>query len=312
MSVPVVSLQHLSHCYAKDWAIRNVQFDINQTGILGLLGSNGAGKSTCMNIMCGVLYPTEGDALIKGKSIRKEPLEAKREIGFLPQQAPLYPEFTVDEYLEHCAALRRMPVHEVRSAVEAAKERCGIAHFSKRLIGALSGGYRQRVGIAQAILHQPSLVVLDEPTNGLDPVQIIAVRRLIKEIAEEHTVLLSTHILSEVEALCDDIKMIELGRIVFEGSMEDFANVIEPRSLIAVFENPPEPGALEKLPGVEATASITAKKLRLRFTGKADVAEALVTTSVERGWHLRELTFERATLEDVFARLSGSAVSEAA
>ena len=147
--------------------------------------------------------------LIDGHSIREAPLEAKARIGFLPQQAPLYPELTVDEYLRYCADLRNIPQASIRPAVEAAKERCGIAHFSQRLIGALSGGYRQRVGLAQAILHNPSLVVLDEPTNGLDPNQILVVRDLIKEIAEERTVLLSTHILSEVEVLCDAIKMIE-------------------------------------------------------------------------------------------------------
>lgn len=312
MSDPIVSVQALSHRYSREWAVKDVAFDIDRAGIIGLLGSNGAGKSTTMNIMCGVLYPTKGDVLINGKSIRTAPLEAKREIGFLPQQAPLFPEFTIDEYLVHCASLRRMAPGSIRAAVDAAKERVGVAHYSKRLIGALSGGYRQRVGLAQAILHEPALVVLDEPTNGLDPVQILEVRKLIKEIAAERTVLLSTHILPEVEALCDAIKMIEQGRIVFEGSMEDYANVVEPESVILRLARPPELATLQALPGVTAVDALGPTKLRLRFSGGADIAEALAEASVTQGWGLRELSFERSSLEDVFARLSARAEARAA
>lgn len=307
MITSVVSVQNLSHRYAKDWAVRHVAFDIDRTGVIGLLGSNGAGKSTTMNAMCGVLYPTEGDVLIKGHSIRKHPLEAKKEIGFLPQQAPLYTEFTVDEYLVHCASLRRMPKGKIRPAVDVAKERVGVAHFSKRLIGALSGGYRQRVGLAQAVLHEPSLVVLDEPTNGLDPVQIIEVRKLIKDIAEERTVLLSTHILSEVEALCDDIKMIEQGRIVFEGTIEDYANVVEPHDLIVRFDNPPQAAELLSVAGVEDVEIVGPGKMEVHITPGTDVSAALIKASIDLDWQLKELSFQRSTLEQVFARLSSMA-----
>ena len=300
----IVRIQNLSHRYSKDWAVRQVSFDIPESGIVGLLGSNGAGKSTCMNIMCGVLFPTEGDVLIDGCSIRKEPLAAKARLGFLPQQAPLYPELTVEEYLIYCAKLRGLPASDSIRAVKQAMERCGIAHFSKRLIGALSGGYRQRCGLAQAILHRPALVVLDEPTNGLDPVQILAVRELIREIGREHTVLLSTHILPEVEALCDQIHMIERGRIVFEGSLDEFTNVVTPCSLVAVFERPPEVAELSSIDGVDGVESINRSKHRIRFANGADVSPALVETSVGRNWGLKELYFERASLEAVFARLA--------
>ena len=300
----IVQIQNLSHRYTKDWAIRNVEFDIPESGIVGLLGSNGAGKSTCMNILCGVLFPTEGDVLIDGCSIRREPLAAKARLGFLPQQAPLYPELTVREYLTYCAKLRGLAPSEIDAAVNEAMERCGIAHFAKRLIGALSGGYRQRCGLAQAILHRPALVVLDEPTNGLDPVQILAVRELIREIGREHTVLLSTHILPEVEALCDRIHMIERGRIVFEGSLDEFTNVVEPRSLIAVFENPPEADELISLQGIDSAEPINRNKQRIRFSDGVNIAPALVETSVSRNWGLQELYFERASLEAVFARLA--------
>src|SRR6186713_352174 len=215
MGKPIVKIERLSHKYSSSWAIRDINMEIGSTGIVGLLGSNGAGKSTTMNILCGVLNQTEGSVYIDGIDLRKEPERAKQQIGFLPQTPPLYMDFTVDEYLTNCAYLRSMKKPQVPAALEEAKERCGIAHFSDRLIRNLSGGYRQRVGIAQAIIHRPKLVVLDEPTNGLDPNQIIEVRSLIKEIATSHAVIFSTHILSEVQVLCRDIQMIEEGRMVF-------------------------------------------------------------------------------------------------
>ena len=301
---PIVSVQDLWHRYTKDWAVRDVNFTIEKSGIVGLLGSNGAGKSTCMNIMCGVLYATRGDVRVKGVSIREQPLAAKRQIGFLPQQAPLHAELTVREYLRHCAELRSLPVADIDDAVQHTMAKCGVAHFERRLIGALSGGYRQRVGLAQSILHRPALVVLDEPTNGLDPNQILAVRELIRGIAEDCTVLLSTHILSEVEAICDDIKMIENGEIVFEGTIDEFANVVAPHSLVAVFGNLPSESALLEVPGVETVGVINAHKVRLGFSGGNETAEKIVASSVARGWRLQELNFERHTLEEVFARLS--------
>lgn len=301
---PIVSVYDLWHRYSKDWAIRDVSFNISTSRIIGLLGSNGAGKSTCMNILCGVLYATRGDVRINGVSIREQPLEAKRQIGFLPQQAPLHTELTVREYLYHCAELRGLMHKDTEDAVLHAMEKCSVVRFANRLIGALSGGYRQRVGLAQAILHKPALVVLDEPTNGLDPNQVLAVRELIREIAADSTVLLSTHILSEVEALCDRIKMIEDGRIVFDGTIDAFANVVAPHSLVAVFGNPPSGSALLAMPGVESVDFINPHKVRLGFSGGSDMAESLVTSSVERNWRLRELNFERHTLEEVFASLS--------
>lgn len=299
-----VQVDKLSHCYVRDWAVKDLNITIDRLGIIGLLGSNGAGKSTLMNVMCGVLYPTTGDVLINGISIREQPLQAKQQIGFLPQQAPLLTELTVDEYLVHCAVLRNIADGDVRSAIEAAKDKCGIAHFSQRLIGNLSGGYRQRVGLAQAIVHEPNLVVLDEPTNGLDPNQILAVRELIREIAEERTVILSTHILSEVEAICDEILMIELGSFVFEGTMQEFANVVEPHSLVASFEHPPREDALLRVAGIQSAEFLHNGKVRLGFAGGGKVSETLIETSVGHGWGLREVSFERSTLESVFARLS--------
>ncbi|WEK38417.1 MAG: ABC transporter ATP-binding protein [Candidatus Pseudobacter hemicellulosilyticus] len=211
----IVRIENLSHRYSHQWAIRDINIDISEYGITGLLGSNGAGKSTTMNILCGSLNQTEGSVTINGINMRQEPKRAKREIGFLPQQPPLYMDMTVDEYLRYSAGLRHIPKDQVRPAMTEVKERCGITHFSNRLIRNLSGGYRQRVGIAQSIIHRPRVVVLDEPTNGLDPNQIIEVRSLIRDIAQERVVIFSSHILSEVQLLCKTIVMIENGKIVF-------------------------------------------------------------------------------------------------
>ncbi|GEP97614.1 ABC transporter ATP-binding protein [Chitinophaga cymbidii] len=300
----IVKIEALSHRYSKDWAVKDVSFGINKKGIVGLLGSNGAGKSTTMNILCGVLSQTLGRVLIEGIDMRTHPEEAKKRIGFLPQNAPLYLEQTVDEYLTFCAHLRLIEKRRIKAAVDMVKERCGVAHFSNRLIGNLSGGYRQRVGIAQAIIHTPQLVVLDEPTNGLDPNQILEVRQLIKEIAADRAVIFSSHILSEIQATCQDIIMIEGGKIVFKDTMESFNNYIEPDSLIATLENPPGEAELRAIKGIKEVQFLTEKTIRLRFETGADIAENLVETSVLRKWRLKEITLEKSSLDAIFAQLS--------
>lgn len=305
MSTPIVEVKHLSHRYSVDWAIRDISFSIEKKGILGLLGSNGAGKSTTMNIICGVLNQTEGDVFINGIDLRKNPVEAKKHIGFLPQKPPLHFDLTVDEYLVHCAVLRRMPSSEIRSAVNRVKERCGISHFSNRLIKNLSGGYQQRVGIAQAIVHNPQFVVMDEPTNGLDPNQILEIRSLIKEIATDHAVLLSTHILSEVQATCKEIRMIEHGNMVFSGTMEEFDNYVVPNSLTVTFANPPSVEELAKIPNVLNIDQTGPGMFRIRFSGDDTISEHIVDASVKGNWRLHEITMERCSLDVIFAQLSG-------
>lgn len=306
MSESILSIKNLSHKYGRNWAIRHISFDIQKKGILGLLGSNGAGKSTTMNIMCGVLNQTEGEVYINGVDMRQHRREAKKLIGFLPQNPPLYLDLTVDEYLVHCAHLRLIPNSKIRPAVEAAKTRCGISHFSQRLIKNLSGGYRQRVGIAQAIVHEPKLVVLDEPTNGLDPNQITEVRKLIKEIAEERSVLFSSHILSEVQATCSEVKMIEGGKVVFADTIEAFNNYIKPDTLLVYMEAPPPAKELLSIPGIVDVVPVDEKRIRLRFAGNGEVAENVIEQSVNKGWHLREINLERSSLDAIFAQLSSN------
>ena len=304
MGETIVEARHLSHRYATQWAIQDINFEISQRGILGLLGSNGAGKSTTMNIICGVLNQTEGEVFINGINLRTDPVEAKKYIGFLPQRPPLYPELSVDEYLTYCARLRQIARAEEGKVVDEVLARCGISHFRKRLIHNLSGGYQQRVGIAQAIIHQPALVVLDEPTNGLDPNQIIEIRHLIKEIARERSVLLSTHILPEVQAACNEIRMIEHGEVVFSGTIEEFNNYARPDSFVVTMGNLPNREVLDKIPGIEQVEMLTENCCRVFFSGSQDILEQVVRESVLQEWHLREITLERESLDSVFAQLS--------
>ena len=304
MEESIVRVEHLSHRYSVQWAIRDINFEITRNGVYGLLGSNGAGKSTTMNIMCGVLKQTEGDVYIKGVSMREDPVEAKRHIGFLPQVPPLHPDLTVTEYLEFCAEIRHIPDREVREAINIALERCGISHFAKRVIRNLSGGYQQRVGIAQAIIHNPEFVVFDEPTNGLDPNQIVEIRHLIKEIAQERTVILSTHILSEVQATCDYIRMIEQGNIVFSGTVDEFDNYIQPNTLIVSLASVPSVEEIQALDGIVRVEEMGGPRFRIQFSDAQEAMNQIVAASHVRGWQLSELQQEKTSLDTIFAELS--------
>jgi ABC-2 type transport system ATP-binding protein len=304
MSGQVLRIEHLSHRYNSTWAIRDINLAVSRTGILGLLGSNGAGKSTTMNIICGVLSQTEGDVFIDGINMRANPEATKRKLGFLPQTPPLYMDFTVNEYLRYCARLRLVPDNKISAYMDYAKERCGINHFSHRLIRNLSGGYRQRVGIAQAIIHQPQLVILDEPTNGLDPNQILEVRALIKEIASERTVVLSSHILSEIQVLCHDIVMIEAGRIVFSDTMDAFNNYLRPCSVWMHMNNPPSTESIMLLPGVTNAEMLTEKQMRVHFNTGPEITATLINAGMENNWQLREIMLDKYSMEEIFAKLS--------
>ena len=304
MEESIVKVEHLSHRYSIQWAIRDINFEITRNGIYGLLGSNGAGKSTTMNIICGVLKQTEGEVYIKGINLRENPVEAKKHLGFLPQKPPLHMDLTVEEYLVHCANMRLIPAHEVQGAVKDVMGRCGISHFSRRLIRNLSGGYQQRLGIAQAIIHNPDFVVLDEPTNGLDPNQIVEIRELIREIAVDRTVILSTHILSEVQATCDYIRMIEEGQVVFSGTVDEFDNYIVPNTLFVSLIAAPPAEVIREIPGVVAVDELGGSKFRIQFSDALEATERLVEASVTKGWRLVEIRQEKSSLDEIFAELS--------
>ena len=304
MEEPILRIEHLSHRYNIQWAVRDISFEIPKRGIYGLLGSNGAGKSTTMNIISGVIKQTEGSVFIKGIDARKRPVDAKRHIGFLPQKPPLYGDLTVEEFLYYSARLRWVPANMLKSAVEDVLVRCGIAHFRKRLIKNLSGGYQQRVGIAQAIIHKPEIVIFDEPTNGLDPNQIMEVRHLIKDIAQERTIILSTHILTEVQATCDNIMMIEQGKLVFMGTVDEFDNYIAPNTMYLRMGNPPTVEELAKVENVQGVEDLGDRKFRVRFENAQEAMDSIVKQSVVHDWHLSEIRVEKTSLDKIFSELS--------
>lgn len=304
MNDSIVKVEHLSHRYSVQWAVKDVSFEIPRQGIYGLLGSNGAGKSTIMNIICGVIKQTEGNVYVSGIDAGADPIAAKRHIGFLPQKPPLYDELTVEEYLVHTAELRQVPDEKIPAAVDEVLDMCKIAHFRKRLLKNLSGGYQQRVGIAQAIVHKPELVVFDEPTNGLDPNQIVEIRQLIKSIARERTVILSTHILPEVQATCDHILMIEQGKLVFGGTVKEFNDYIVPNTLFVALADAPATEVLCEIDGVTGVDELGGQRYRIYFADAEEVTERLVDLSTANHWRLVEIRQEKSSLDTIFAELS--------
>ena len=218
---PLVKVDHITRHYGNQCAVNNVSFTVPQGEILGFLGPNGAGKSTTMQMICGVLAMSSGTVTISGYDIVETPIRAKQCIGYLPEHPPVYLDQTVDEYLDYCARLRHVAKQELKERIEESKQRCGIAQVGHRLIGNLSKGFQQRIGIAQAIIHTPALVILDEPTTGLDPNQIVEIRELIRELGKDHSVILSTHILSEAEEVCSRIIIINAGELVMDKPATD-------------------------------------------------------------------------------------------
>lgn len=300
----IIKVENLSHRYSVQWAIKDINLEIPGKGIYGLLGSNGAGKSTLMNIICGAIKQTVGKVYICGMEIGTNPVEAKKHIGFLPQQPPVYGELNVEEYLRYAAELRNVPDNAIPAAVDRVLELCRLTSFRKRLIANLSGGYQQRVGIAQAIIHKPDIVIFDEPTNGLDPKQVLDIRDLIRKIAEEHTVIFSSHILQEVKALCEYIFMVEQGQIIFRGTMKDFDNVVAPDSILVTLRDAPALSSLELLPGVMGVEELNEINYRIRFSNYQVSMDGIVQASHENGWHLTEIRLERKSLEAIFAELA--------
>lgn len=304
MKEVIVKVEHLSHRYSVQWAVQDVSFEIESRGVYGLLGGNGAGKSTMMNILCGVLRQTQGRVKIGEIDIRKQPILAKKMIGFLPQTPPLFSDFTIEEYLTYTAQLRLLPKDQIQAAVNEVLDLCKITHFRKRLLKNLSGGYQQRVGIAQAIIHKPKLVVLDEPTNGLDPNQILEIRQLIKQIAKERVVIFSTHILSEVQMTCEHILMMNQGRIVFSGSMDVFNNYIAPSTIYLSLTDAPPVAELMSIEGITSVEELGGISYRIHFTEAQKVMDRLVEQSALKHWGMTEIRQERSSLDDIFAELS--------
>ncbi|NOR41457.1 MAG: ATP-binding cassette domain-containing protein [Gammaproteobacteria bacterium] len=301
----LVHIEHLYRYYSLTCAVSDVSFDLAKGEVLGFLGPNGAGKSSTMQMITGNLAPSAGKISIGGIDLLDQPKRAKRDIGYLPEQPPVYRELTVNEYLHYAAKLNRISRNAISRAVATAKDRCGLGEVGKRLIGNLSKGYQQRVGIAQAIIHTPPVVVLDEPTVGLDPIQIREIRTLIRELGKEHGIILSTHILPEVQATCNRVQIINKGKLVFEDSTAGLEQRMNATSLIAAFHTAPDITTLQQIPGVGRIEQLSNGRIRIHY-GSEDPAEALVEQAASQGWRLYELAPERRTLEQIFIDLTCS------
>jgi ABC-2 type transport system ATP-binding protein len=299
-----VSARGLTRRFGANTAVAELDLELRRGEVLGLLGPNGAGKTTTMQMLTGNLAPSAGGISICGVDLLERPAAAKARIGYLPEVPPLYRELRVDEYLRLAARLHRTPRARVADAVDRAKQRCGIADIGGRMIGTLSKGYQQRVGIAQAILHSPDVVILDEPTVGLDPNQIREIRALIRELSDSHSVILSTHILPEVEAVCDRVQILHRGRIVYNDSIDALRRSRGAGTLLVGLRQPPPAAELEAIAGVARVEPADDGMLRVFRSESADPVDALVRSAVERGWGLTHLAPERATLEDVFVQLT--------
>ncbi|MBI3041442.1 MAG: ABC transporter ATP-binding protein [Betaproteobacteria bacterium] len=299
-----ISARGLTRSFGSHTAVNNINLELRRGEVLGFLGPNGAGKTTTMQMLTGNLAPTRGAIHICGIDLLEAPVSAKARIGYLPEVPPLYRELTVDEYLSLAARLHRVARARRRDAVASAKQRCGLADAGARLIGTLSKGYQQRVGIAQAIVHAPDVVILDEPTVGLDPNQIREIRALIRELGGAHSVILSTHILPEVEAVCDRVQIMHHGNIVYGDTIGALKQFQSGATLLVGLRRAPPLAELAALPGVAAAESLEAGVFRIQPVAGANPTDALVSQSVARNWGLYQIKPAQTSLEDVFVNLT--------
>ena len=310
-----IEVDDLHKSYGAHVALRGISFSVDEGEVVGFLGPNGAGKSTAMKIITGYLSPTSGVARVMGHETLVEPIEARRRIGYLPENAPIYPDMRVRDYLDYIGRVRGMGTAERTRGIERVAEQCGIPDRLGQRVGALSKGYRQRVGLAQAMLHEPPILILDEPTTGLDPNQIVEIRNLIRDIGRKRTVILSTHILSEVQATCDRVVIINRGALVADGATEAVTARHRGGQLLQVVfaGGSVDPGAeaveaaIRAVEGVAQVRVISAPDpahYAFEILADVDVRAALFHLAVAQGLELLELAPERKNLEEVFRRLT--------
>jgi len=306
----LIKVENLTKRYAGQTAIKDLNFEVGRGEIMGFLGPNGAGKTTTMRILASFMPPTSGRASIAGFDIFEQSLQARAHLGYMPENVPLYNDMRVTEYLNYRAALKGVPHRRVAERVGDVKELCGVKEVEKKLIGTLSKGYRQRVGLADALLHEPDLLILDEPTIGLDPNQIRQVRQLIKNLGKQHTILLSTHILPEVEMTCTRVIIIHKGRIEACDTPENLLGQIRRAGGVVLEAKVGNDNGAEELKKISGVRDVTTeaeddwKTFSLRVESGVDVREEVFRLATARRWTVRELTQRRATLEDVFVELT--------
>jgi len=306
----MIHVRNLTKYYGDYPAVRDVSFDVTRGQIVGFLGPNGAGKSTTMRILAGFLTATSGKATVAGHDVFWDSVEVRRNIGYMPESCPLYTEMRVREYLDFRAGIKGVPSRTQNKRIDYVMERCWVDDVQTQIIGTLSKGYRQRVGLADALLANPPVLILDEPTAGLDPKQIRSTRGLIKELGQEHTILLSTHILSEVEATCSDVIIIDRGTVAASCSLEDFKSRADSKAHYElVVTGLGDPNVFRFVSGVhevEYSETSRADTVKLRITAKDtdDLGPALLEFAAEKGWKVQELSVVRPTLEDLFVQIT--------
>jgi gliding motility-associated transport system ATP-binding protein len=316
----MIKVEGLTKRYARTVAVDNISFEVQKGQIVGFLGPNGAGKTTTMRVLTCFLPPTGGTANVAGFDVVEQPMEVKRRIGYLPETPPVYPEMEVWEYLTFAGRLKGISSADISKRVDDSMEKCALGDVRKKLIGKLSKGYRQRVGLAQAIIHNPDVLILDEPTSGLDPKQIIEIRSLLKQLAGEHTIILSTHILTEVETSCEQVIIISQGRIVALDSVANLTNRLRGSEAVALeVEAGPDGSAvlsrLEQVSGVSRVVRKEARDGRLLFEVESlqgrQIRADLARTVVNSGWGLSELRPVGMSLEDIFLQLTAAEKKDA-
>ena len=307
----MIKVQQLTKCYGPVKAVDSIDFEVAKGEIVGFLGPNGAGKSTTMKILAGFLPPTSGRAEVAGRDVFRESLRAREHIGYLPENVPLYPDMRVHEYLRYRAAIKGVPGRRMNERVGDVLELCGLGDVEKKIIGRLSKGYRQRVGLADAMVHEPDLLILDEPTIGLDPNQIRLVRDLIRNLKRHHTILLSTHILSEVEMLCSRVIIINKGRIEALDSPQNLRARLGVGGQILlearVADAKAAAAGIRRIGGVDSVAARADGPwtvFTIQAGSGADPREALYEYAVAEKWPLRELSRSAVSLEQVFAEVT--------
>ncbi|MBP7274801.1 MAG: ABC transporter ATP-binding protein [Kiritimatiellae bacterium] len=305
----MIRARNLTRKFHRRIAVEDLNFGVERGEIVGFLGPNGAGKTTTMRMLTGFIPPTDGEAIVAGFSVARDPLETRRRIGYLPEHCPLYPEMRVDEFLRYRAAIKGLSGAGIRARVSAVTEQCGLGEVRRRIIGQLSKGFRQRVGLADALVHEPELLILDEPTIGLDPNQIRQVRELIRSLAGNHTVLISTHILSEVEQICRRVLIMNKGRLVASDSTERLRMLRGGRVTAQI--RAPADALREELGSLGAVGWSCAERedgwMDIAFNEAAEGADACEETArraAARGWPLRALGREHGSLEDIFVALT--------
>lgn len=303
----MIHVSHLSKLYGPRAAVRDLSFEVKKGEIVGFLGPNGAGKSTTMKIITGFMPASDGKVTVAGYDVFENPIEVKKNVGFLPETPPVYPEMPVQEYLEFAARLHQVPMGSVKKAVDTALEKTGLGSVRKRLIGNLSKGYRQRVGLAQALAHNPQVLILDEPTVGLDPKQIIEIRELIKSLGGDHTVILSSHILPEVTATCQRIIVINQGQIVAEDTIERLTTRMKKGLIYSLtVKNPSSEGieAIRKIDGISAVTVTDSRVVVEIKAGSQEVRDKVVETAVNKHMGVLEFSAEKVSLEEIFLKLT--------